>query len=223
MFCQKSPPRQPIEILSDMLNNDNTTDTKAAYDAFTKKQSDCTSAMLQAERAKQQQLKTLREAASNKIEAEYILTEMQKTMQGELTDDLWNTVPLWLQYKWTVGVMQQAVKAIVFIENTEEFPDASYDRLKTLVQTMYLECDLASRDPQVKTAFGLGKLDERHELIKAEVEKKPAEHGLTTLLANNMKSKLVRRVPHKKDEPDTGIVGLVSTQPATQPAITPLH
>jgi len=219
-YCVDFPPRQPNEILAEMLSNDNTAETAAAYKELTDKEITTSRAVLaiRAEMAKQSKMQTIRDEAKHKGETEYVLGELMNSRQGELTDELWEGIPLFVQYKLTISVWKQTVKALVFSINTTAEPDDIQARLFDLVNTMQLELELAARDPEIKLAFALEKLDERHELPKEVKDATAVKDGITVHAANNEKSRF-RRAPTPAKEVDTGIEGLVSTQAPTINAV----
>jgi hypothetical protein len=172
-FSADFPVRMPHEILHEMLTKENDELIAKAYAAQSAKEIEQSraAAAIGAEMLKQATAQKVRNASKNKIEMDHVLDELQKTMPDQMTDDKWDDIPLWMQYKLTCSVFKQVVKAIAIESRSQPEGSHTRDRLLDLIDVMQLELEAAYNSAEVRLAFALERLDERHEVI---VKKKKA-------------------------------------------------
>lgn len=169
-FAEQYPVRMPHEILHEMQIQDRTSETAAAYekiDAAIINASPAALAIL-AEKKRNMQVVSAHQAKQHEVEQAYILTQLKDAAPERLTEAAWQAIPLYIQYKWTVFVYKQVLKAIVQEQRATDRSTDKFDRLIELVGTIQLELEAAASTSEVKQAFIEERLDERHELIKQE-------------------------------------------------------
>lgn len=172
-YAEKYPVRMPHEILHEMQIQDRASETAAAYekiDAAIINASPAATAIL-AEKKRNMQVVSAFQAKQHEVEQAYILTQLKNAAPERLNEAAWQAIPLYIQYKWTVFVYKQVLKAIVQEQRAIDRSSDKFDRLIELVGTIQLELEAAAGTSEVKTAFAEERLDERHELVKKEETK----------------------------------------------------
>ena len=173
-FSARYPAKMPNEILHEMQTQDRTSDVVEAYRALDAKQIDASPAASAIMAEKNKSAKSIDEYQTrvHKAEMDYVLSVLRDAMPERLSDAAWETVPLFIQYKWTMFVYRQAVKALVQESLARERDSDKFDQLLEMVNELHLELEAAARTTQVKLAFENGRLDERHEIVTKEIESK---------------------------------------------------
>lgn len=176
-YAADFPVRMPHEIVHEMLTKENDQQLAQAYASLTAQeiaQSRAAQA-IGAAMAKLTSSQKERNISKNKAEMDFVLNEFKNKCPDKLTDEVWATIPLWVQYKLVCSVFKQVVKAIAVETRKEPTGSANRDRLLALVDEMYLELEAASKTAEIKLAFALERLDERHDVLAKKVEAPKAE------------------------------------------------
>lgn len=169
-FSEKYPVRMPHEILHEMQVQDRQTETAAAYEVLDNAiiNTSPAAAAVFAEKKRSLQVVDAFKAKQHKVEQDYILNQLKQAAPEHLSEAAWQVIPLYIQYKWTMFVHKQIIKAIVQEQRATDRSFDKFERLLELASTIQLELEAAARTAEIKQAFAEERLDERHELLKNE-------------------------------------------------------
>jgi hypothetical protein len=170
-FSEKYPTRMPHEILHEMQTQDRSNEVNKAYEELEAKMIEESPAAnaIRAEQNRAKRALAEHQVKAHKAEQAYVLSLLQKEIPARMTEADWQSIPLYIQYKWTVFVYKQLLKAIVQEQRVSDRSDDKFERLLEMVNTVQLELEAAARTSEVKLAFEEERLDERHELLTKEV------------------------------------------------------
>jgi hypothetical protein len=101
-------------------------------------------------------------------EIDQIHTELQAVQTEDLTDSVWDRIPLWAQFRLIRSVHKQVISALV---NEEQLPPEERvhkAQLLELANTVLLELEAADREPDVRRAFDTQVLKDQHRLITTQ-------------------------------------------------------
>ena len=169
VFAAKNPPQSPNAVLGGMLQNEREEAKAKAYATAARTEiAACaaSAAIKHAMVARYEQSAVVTD--KTKAEIDYVIHAIRFQAQEDLTDEIWANIPIWVQYKYAVGVFKQIVKAIAYEWQIK--PEGSYacQELMRMAGELKLELDCAARTKQVKLAFATGRLDERHEIEQTD-------------------------------------------------------
>lgn len=171
-YAAEFPVRMPHEILHEMLTQENDELIAKAYAAQSASEiaSSKAATLIKAEMMKQASSQKERNAPKNKVETDFVMNELQKAIPEPFSDEIWNELPLWVQYKLTTSVFKQIVKAIA--TESRKHPEGSHtrDQLLEMIDAMQLELECAYRTAEIRLAFNMERLNERHEVIVKQTE-----------------------------------------------------
>lgn len=105
--------------------------------------------------------------AKNKaqIEIDHIHREIRDTNPEPMNNEVWGTIPLWAQYKFTLSIYRQCISAIDAETKLPSEERLHIFELSKLAETVLLELQAARNDAQVKLAFEKGNLKaENHDI-----------------------------------------------------------
>lgn len=179
-YSGKYPAKMPHEIIHEMQVQDRDREIAAAYGVVEQLQLDASPAARAIKAARTRAAVAIDEhkARVHKVELDYVLTCLQRTMPERLTDEAWSAIPLYIQYKWSVAVYKQTVKAVAQELEAKKRDSDRLDCLYDIVNALHLELEAAARTAEVRTAFDQGRLDERHDIMIKEVAE-PAQVDTT--------------------------------------------
>lgn len=177
VFAPDFPVTQPNEILARLITDQREEETRKAYEAMGNAEIGLSRAAAAIKTQMAARI-TARPVFTdrNKVEMAYVIDTLKKTAPEPLTDDMWAGIPIWVQYKFSMSVFNQVIKAITYETMIE--PNGSYKRteLIKLSDELMLELEAANKHRDVRLAFALGRLSERHVLETVEpVVQAPAE------------------------------------------------
>jgi hypothetical protein len=167
-------PTMPHEIIRGIFSNNNETEIDAAYAELINKEIG-NSAAAEAIRKAMGVLDVKLDAkqiADHKFEENAVLKHLQFVATDDLTDEAWETIPMFVQYRFTYAVYKQALKAFAFIMKTNRRPDESASRLIQMIDTLTLELQAAGRTTQVRLAFDLERMGSTENIV-TEIESAP--------------------------------------------------
>jgi hypothetical protein len=179
-FSGKWPPTMPSRIVYQIQTGDRGDGLKAAYgqiemQAIGKNNPAATAILAQKEKRRAARNEANKIAFAHEVE--YILRLLQDTPPETLDDDAWESIPLYIQLRFTTIVYNQVVSACGK-ELDAPAPDiVKIEALAKLAGEMYLEIEATMRTPEVKAAFEQGRLNAKHDVIikppKPEPPKQP--------------------------------------------------
>ncbi len=163
----KYPVTMPNQVLHEMQTRDRTAELNAAIQV----QEDAELAASPARHALAAATSGTKKAFDehqvrmHKLEQESVLKALRDTLPEPLSNAAWESIPLYVQYKWTMSVYNQAVKAFAYERALPKRDSDKISRLLDMISEMHLELEAANRTAEVRLAFDLGRLTERHGLI----------------------------------------------------------
>lgn len=170
-FAKQFRPTMPHEIIRGIFSNNNEMEIDAAYADLINKEIG-NSAAAEAIRKAMGVLDVKLDAkqiADHKAEENAVLKHFQFVATDDLTDEAWETIPMYVQYRFTYAIYKQALKAFAFLMKTNRRPDESASRLIQMIDTMTLELQAAGRTTEVRLAFDLERMGSTENLFN-EVE-----------------------------------------------------
>ncbi|WP_025915502.1 hypothetical protein [Herminiimonas sp. CN] len=184
-YAAKYPPKMPHELIHKMQTNDRDKELDVAYDTIEKARRAASPARyaIEAKRSSSAQAIDEHKARVHKVEMDYVLSSLRDTVPTRLTDDLWVSIPLHVQYRWSVSVYNQVVSAIDQEERRKDRDSDRIDHLYDIVNALHLELEAAARTAEVRTAFDQGRLGEWEDI------------SVNAVIAQAAKPKLTR-IPH---------------------------
>lgn len=177
-YSAKYPPRAPNEIIHEMQTNDRGNEIRKAA----RELDEALIAASPARRAIMAELNKTKRALDDyqvrqhKAEMAYMVPLLQNVMPGRLTDAMWATIPLFIQYKLTYFVYNQATKAAANESSQRAREGDKFEELLEMVDAIHLELEAAARTAEVRLAFESNRIDEKYALPSkddAEIEVKP--------------------------------------------------
>ena len=166
-FADRYPVTAPHVVLHEMQTQDRTTATRAAYtavdDAIIDKSAVAAAIRQQIGDAKQRI--DVAKVKQHEAEQRYVLTILRDTAPETMTDAKWESLPLYIQYKFSTYVLRNVLRAI---KDEALKPERDTDNMPLLIElaeTIQLELEAAARESEVKLAFDLDKLNDKHELV----------------------------------------------------------
>jgi hypothetical protein len=173
-FAAKYPVRMPHEILHEMQTTDRNAEMAAAYKAVDDKLINASpaAAAIRAAIGTTNQRVDAHKAKQHAVEQTHILTLLKNAAPERLTDEHWSKIPLYVQYKFCMFVHKNITKAIAeearkYERDTDHMPE-----LIDLLSALQLELEAAARTAEVKFAFEIDRLTDKHELITAAKQSK---------------------------------------------------
>jgi hypothetical protein len=162
-FATDFPVREPHEILHELQTNKRAADVDTVYREVIERLANpgVARALKAATETTRARLEPL-EKNKHEVEQNFVLGEIQATRRCELTDDIWDTIPLWVQYKLVKSVHNQIIKAAAFA-SVKADSEVEFDLIE-LANDVQLELEAAARSPEVKLAFALERLVDKHVL-----------------------------------------------------------
>lgn len=173
------PAKPPHEILHEMQTGDRAKLLMAAYAEIDKDiigRDNPALANIEAALEKSNRARDEANAAKFPAERDYVLRALQKARPSPFTDDVWDELPLYIQYRYSVMVYNQYINAI---RSQRQDRERNLENLSTIsdlaqqVGMLHLEIEAAFKTAEVQAAFAQGKLeDSRHDI---RIKVKPAE------------------------------------------------
>lgn len=163
-YAANMPPKKLKDIALEMITNGKVDQVKREYDRLhaAELSTSKSAAAIQHKMANRAQ-STTQFTKRNEAELAYIVDTFNFVAHDALDDELWQQMPLWLQYKYCVmiynGIIQQIAIDIARDEQHER-----RQVLLNMADDILLELEAAARKAEVKQAFAEGRLDERHVL-----------------------------------------------------------
>lgn len=169
VYASDFPVTTPNEILAKLITGEREEETRKAYEAVGNVEINASRAAAAikhqiAARIAARPVFTDR----NKHEMQAVLDTIKKTAPETLTDDLWTGIPVWVQYKFSMSVFNQVIKAIAYDTTINPEGSDTRTRLLTMADELMLELEAANKHPDVKLAFALDRLSDRHVLETKE-------------------------------------------------------
>lgn len=142
------------------------TETEQAYDSFEleRLKNSPTFAHIKAKMEQSKNRDDLRARKKAQTELDHIHTVIRDTEYEPFTDDVWNTIPVWAQYKFALSVYRQCISAVDAEAKLPSEERLHLFDLAKLAETLLLELQMARAHEQVKLAFEKGNLKENHEI-----------------------------------------------------------
>lgn len=165
VYAADYPVTTPNEILAKLITGEREEETRKAYEAI----GNVEIAASRAAAAIKHQI-AARVAARptftdrNKVEMAAVLGTLKKAAPEVLSDDLWAGIPIWVQYKFSMSVFNQVIKAIAYETTVEPNGSDTRTRLLAMADELMLELEAANKHPDIKLAFALDRLTDRHVL-----------------------------------------------------------
>jgi hypothetical protein len=133
-----------------------------------------------------------REQAKKNNENDIVLKQIQGYLSEQLSDELWEGIPQYMQYRLVFPIYKQAIKALAFLIAKDKKPDAAVSRLLKLIDTITLELQGAARTEELKMAFDMERMGSAENLNVVVAEPEAAEVETVVKMVGN------KRVHSKK-------------------------
>jgi hypothetical protein len=172
-LAKQYKPTMPHEIIRGIFSNNNEVELDSAYADMINREigsSSAADAIRKAMGVLDNKLND-KQIADHKYEENTVLSHLQFVATDNLNDQAWETIPLFVQYRFAYAVYKQSLKAFAFLMRTNRRPDESATRLIKLIDSLTLELQAAGRTPEVQLAFDLERMGSTENIVPVIIEK----------------------------------------------------